>query len=385
MEVPVYEIDLKVKPCDRWNHIIDENRQLLLVMSSKINEEIRNTLGFFNAYIIFPIFFTIVIFTSWLLDPIFVQEMRGISKRSGISLRKIIMLNVGYDFLAKCTSSIVYDKKNNKIWHLRNMDWDSNLLRKMTIHVKFMHNGQVAYEAVTWLGFVGILTGATSRLVTYKFPSMNKKFCFCLFPTGEKCVCEIKGPATISLNFRKEDNLILRNITRYFTGKQPASFAIRRWLQDGDDSKLFDTIAPCYLIIGTSSKLYLYEMGKNIFEKIYNIKDNIYALRRKGFYEEKVGSEFGLNYLVQTNTDSDVTNVNIKWADGDPLLLNSVERKCVNIAALEEYKELDFEVCFEIMKAKPVKNELTVYTTIMCLDPETGNIEIQSLNYLDGA
>lgn len=372
MEISIYEIDLKNDPCERWNHIIDQNRHLLLLMSNKINEEIRNTLGFFNAYVIFPIFFTIVMLTSWLLDPIFVQEMRGISKRSGISLRKIIMLNVGYDFLAKCTSSVVYDKKNNKIWHLRNMDWDSNLLRKMTIHVKFMHDGQVAYEAVTWLGFVGILTGATSRLAIYNFHVMNKDFNY-----------KISGPATISLNFRKENNWILRNIVRYFIGKQPASFAIRRWLQDGDDNKLFDTIAPCYLIIGTSSKLYLYELGKSIFEQIYNIKDNIYVLKGKGCYKEIVGSEYCLNCLVQTNTDDDVFDIDLKWADGDPLLLNSVERKCVTLAALKEYTELDFEGCFKIMNVKPVKNELTVYTSIMCLDPEIGNIEIRSLNHLD--
>ena len=75
--------------------------------------------------------------------------MQGISKKSGMSLKKILQLNLGYDFLARCTSIVSYDKNHNRVWHLRNMDWDTDLLHDLTIRVKFYSGDVLLYECIT--------------------------------------------------------------------------------------------------------------------------------------------------------------------------------------------------------------------------------------------
>lgn len=62
---------------------------------------------------------------------VFKEEMRGIAEASDgvLSYGLILRLNVGYDFVAKCTSSGV--RVNGTNYHLRNMDWDMPVLKKV--------------------------------------------------------------------------------------------------------------------------------------------------------------------------------------------------------------------------------------------------------------
>jgi hypothetical protein len=378
----VYSVNLNINASERWKHIINDNAKKLLFANENIRKEIRKTLGFVAAYITFPIFFTLVSLTSWILDPELLKEMKGISKYSGISLRNVLMLNIGYDFLAKCTSSTVYDERNNKIWHLRNMDWDSDLLRDMTIHVRFIEDDAIKYECITWIGFVGIMTAARHLIPKNTCNNINitKNTC------SNNCICP-QGKCTISLNFRKEDNMILRNIFRYLVGYQPCSFAIRRWLQYGNNKELFSTLAPCYLTIGTNAYLYVYELGKNMRVRVQNIKDNkLIIFDNQGsielsWHNNNNNGNINLHYLVQTNTDYGVTKVTKEWTENDPLLENSVERLCVTESEIKKYNELNFTKCFSIMETEPVKNDLTVYTTIMRFDLDAEDITLENLCY----
>lgn len=364
----IYRIDLHTDPKHRWDHVVDEKIEALQKLDLQMKEEIRKTLGWFNAFIFFPIFFAIMSCFTFLLDREYLREMQGISKRSNISMNKLLQLNIGYDFLAKCTSIVCHDKKENKVWHLRNMDWDTQLLRELTVNVRFYDGDTLKYECITWVGFVGIMTACRHISPPNYTCLQNESYiakCKC------SCVCP-KDVATISLNFRKEDNSIVRNIFRFFLGYQPTSFAVRRWLENNNTHSLLSCISPCYLTIGTKTHLYIYECGKQFKKRSYDIKCDLYS------YEIDRVFDGNLNYLVQTNADLNIFVVNKKWAEGDPLLLDSVERKKVAIEELEKVDELDFQTCFNIMSTKPVQNKLTVYTSIMCIDCNTDTITLQS-------
>ena len=76
----------------------------------------------------------------------FDEEMRGLSEASGGALPYdvVLRMNIGYDFVAKCTSSGV--RVNGLLYHLRNMDWDMPILKKVTILTKFVKGGRLVHQ-----------------------------------------------------------------------------------------------------------------------------------------------------------------------------------------------------------------------------------------------
>lgn len=346
MQRAPYHINLETDPHNRWNHVIADNKDLLVEVEKQMGQEIKTKLGWF-CYVIFPIFFRLLSWSSsWLIDGELLAEMKGISNVSGIPLYKILQLNLGYDFLARCTSIVCYDLTN--VWHLRNMDWDTDILNKITIEVVFSKNG-MSYGAIGWLGFVGIMTGWR----------------------------DMPEPTTISLNFRKEGNSLFCNLLNYVRGNSPVSFAIRKYLETGDFDVLHNVVAPCYLTIGQSNKMRIMEIGKRYRLRCYDISNSSQKLCDNNIHDGN------LVFLVQTNNDYHITSVDKKWADGDLLLLSTVERKCHAIKLLNDVgnRALTFDDCFGIMQTAPIKNEFTVYTSVMQIDRNSNRINHESEIY----
>lgn len=65
-------------------------------------------------------------------------------------------MNIGYDFVAKCTSAGV--RVHGMLYHLRNMDWDMDILRRITVLLRFVKGGRLVHQGITWVGFVGTYT-----------------------------------------------------------------------------------------------------------------------------------------------------------------------------------------------------------------------------------
>ena len=133
----------------------------------------------------------------------FEEEMRGLAEASGGKLPYALVqrLNIGYDFVAKCTSSgncnceetmnaletiiCVYrclapvfslEKGmlnasphlpgvcvNGEMYHLRNMDWEMPVLKKVTILTQFFKSGRMVHQGITWVGFVGTYTQLSNK------------------------------------------------------------------------------------------------------------------------------------------------------------------------------------------------------------------------------
>jgi len=91
----------------------------------------------------------------------FADELRGIAKDSadvGITLGKLVLMNLLYDVTAGCTS-IVAQHTSGRMLHARNMDYPIPGLRNITIQIDFNRGNETIYRTTTFAGYIGALTG----------------------------------------------------------------------------------------------------------------------------------------------------------------------------------------------------------------------------------
>uniref|UniRef100_A0A8C0IQY1 N-acylethanolamine acid amidase n=1 Tax=Chelonoidis abingdonii TaxID=106734 RepID=A0A8C0IQY1_CHEAB len=99
----------------------------------------------------------------------------------GLTSVGVMMNRLGHcrDFLFLCfprfcTSIVAQDSKGN-VYHGRNLDYAfGDILRKITIDVQFMQNGQVAYKGTTFMGYVGLWTGQSPHKFTISGDERDK-------------------------------------------------------------------------------------------------------------------------------------------------------------------------------------------------------------------
>ena len=107
------------------------------------------------------------------------EELRGISKATGVALHLLVAFNVLLDLLLGCTSggcrvevdrksglSTADDDTSTSMLHFRTLDWGMDVLRQIVIEVDFVFSdgGPVVATSVTYFGYVGVLTGVRENL-----------------------------------------------------------------------------------------------------------------------------------------------------------------------------------------------------------------------------
>ena len=98
---------------------------------------------------------------------IYAQEIKSIAVDAGVSPGLLAVFNVAYELSAHCTS-IIARKNDGSIIHGRNMDYRflADHLRNMTMQVSFQKGNQTVYDAMMFVGYVGVLTAVKPQLVT---------------------------------------------------------------------------------------------------------------------------------------------------------------------------------------------------------------------------
>jgi hypothetical protein len=275
---------------------------------------------------------------AWLFSEsvFYIDELRGISKHTGIDLSQLILMQLCYEVCACCTS-IVIDKDINT-FHYRTMDWEMDELKDLTIEVSFLKDGKELYRASCWAGYVGVLTGVR------------------------------KGLASVSLNYRRSSNgTIMSNLNSMIAGNWPAGFLIRHALEVSTSTKQIfnylsnsDLISPCYIIIngpvpGTGRIL---------------VRD-----RNKLEQRIKIGEDS--NHIAQTNIDYNRIQDN-----RTPNILMSRERMiCVDKTLNSRAEEItDLMSLLDVFDTYPIINHETIYVTIM--DCATGEIQTRVVDYV---
>ena len=97
------------------------------------------------------------------------EELRGIHQVTGIKMYLLVAFNVLLDLLMGCTSGGVRVHEKNKVTrmlHFRTLDWGMEPLRRVIVHLDFVEKsgGEVIASTVTYVGYVGLLTGVRKAL-----------------------------------------------------------------------------------------------------------------------------------------------------------------------------------------------------------------------------
>lgn len=253
---------------------------------------------------------------SFLPQP-FTDEIRGMCDVLNISLADGLLINLFYECSAFCTSIVAQDSKGH-IYHGRNLDYAfGTFLRKLTVDVQFLKNGQIAFTGTTFIGYVGLWTGQSP----HKF--------------------------TISGDERAKGSWWENMIAALFQRHSPISWVIRTTLSESGNFeaavyKLAKTplIADVYYIVGGTSP-----------------QEGVVITRNRGGPVDiwPLDPLNGAWFRVETNYDH--------WKPvpkGD-------DRRTPAIKALNATGQanLSLETLFQVLSVFPVNNNYTIYTTVM--------------------
>lgn len=308
--VKTYTVDLD-KPADqRWSEIsIEYANRIKKVL--KYCESILGNLNYSASWI------------SWLFSNyvFYIDELRGISKDTGIEISQLILMQLCYEVCACCTS-IIIDKEDNT-YHYRTMDWAMEELKDITIQVRFVKNDKEIYQAVCWAGYVGILTGVR------------------------------KDIASVSLNYRRTvEPSIMDNLYSMIGGSWPAGFLIRHALETADSTEQIfaylsnsDLISPCYIIVNGAET----GTGKVI-------------VRERFSTNKKIKLSSNSQFIAQTNIDYDRLD-----DPKAPNILMSRERLSKVDELIQNHNDsiIDTKSIIKLFDTYPIINHETIYVCVM--------------------
>ncbi|XP_074180545.1 N-acylethanolamine-hydrolyzing acid amidase isoform X1 [Rhinolophus sinicus] len=247
----------------------------------------------------------------------FTDEIRGLCAVLNFSLADCVLVNLAYESTAFCTSIVAQDSAGH-IYHGRNLDYPfGDFLRKLTVDVQFLKNGQIAYTGTTFIGYVGLWTGQSPR-----------KF-------------------TISGDERDKGWWWENAIAAFFQRHSPISWLIRTTLGESENFeaavyKLAKTplIADVYYIVGGVSPW-----------------EGVVVTRNRGGPADiwPLDPLNGAWFRVETNYDH--------WKP----VPEKDDRRTPAIKALNATGQanLTLEALFQVLSVFPVYNNYTVYTTVM--------------------
>lgn len=146
-----YVVNLDLPEEQRWTQIVLDHQEVVkdvhIVLRKYFPEEL------------IPLVEAIAVDIDQYLHPPYAGEMRGIAKVLNASLGDIVFFNLLYDVTAYCTS-IVSQDSSGQIWHSRNLDYGfTDMLKNITVAVDFQKGGKTVYNVVTFVGYIGVLTG----------------------------------------------------------------------------------------------------------------------------------------------------------------------------------------------------------------------------------
>ena len=318
--IPRYNVNLDLAPEERWSQVAKDYK-----------DEINSLVAFFILSYS-PVYEMLSIMAGGLqqyLPEPYASEINGFAKYTKLTAGEVIFLNMLYEITAfdygvtgfgqQACTSIVATMDSGQIIHGRNLEYELDQLRKMTIIVDFQESGKTVYTGTTFAGLLGLLTA------------------------------QKPNNFTISLNERNHGDWRSNVIEATKIGTQGIiSFLIRDVVADPDSDfekaveMLSSTqiIAPCYIIVGGLSG----DEGAIITQN-----------RTMGIDVWRLNGSTGRWFLVETNYDH--------W-ELPPIYDNRRDSAIKGMNATGQ-AALNKDSLFKILSTPPVLNNRTVYTTIM--------------------
>mmetsp|Transcript_32027 Transcript_32027/g.80360 ORF Transcript_32027/g.80360 Transcript_32027/m.80360 type:complete len:403 (-) Transcript_32027:134-1342(-) len=347
--VPWGTVNLDDAPADRWTALVKPKAQQLKAMVNVLLELIPQfvepkLLAFVNKHM------------PALADELpapYGDEIKGIAQATGIPLGEIVTYNVFYELFTVCTS-IVAEGQDGTIYHARNLDFGlfmgynfttfqwklTTQLRPLLMNVDFQRNGTTVFKATQFLGYVGILTGMKPNAFTM---TINDRFAL----DGG-----FVGITEWILGNRKQN--WLAPLTRSVF-EDPAS-TYQSAVQAFSDAPL---IAPVYFIVGgmnhNEGAVVSRTREKTINTMTLNTTPG--TPRTSMVARTHAASDDDKWYVLETNYDN--------WKK--PFILD--DRRTPGMQCMNETgrANVSFETLFNVLSTRPVRNQLTTYSVLMCL------------------
>ncbi|RJE25411.1 hypothetical protein PHISCL_02234 [Aspergillus sclerotialis] len=167
---PVYKIDLSLPPADRYVKVAEEYCDVLKSITRLFDELVESVAPNIQVKWVKHL---ARLFLRRLYTDEETQEIKGISRVTGIEMYLLVSLNVLLDLLMGCTSGAALAKDNTygederRLLHFRTLDWGMDLLRKLLVRFEFVRSpnySTVLATNISYVGFVGVLTGVRKGL-----------------------------------------------------------------------------------------------------------------------------------------------------------------------------------------------------------------------------
>lgn len=181
--VPKAVINLDLAPSERWVALATEYKEPMANMVNEFVDHLSKFPG--NKWEKFLHYMEVN--QEMLLDRMpngYGDEIRGIQKATKIKMSSLLAFNLGYEIMGFCTSVTAQDASGH-MYHGRNLDFglflgsnfssgpnenfqwtNTDLLRQTTVLTDFTRDGKVLYSSVSYVGYIGLLTGVRKGGVT---------------------------------------------------------------------------------------------------------------------------------------------------------------------------------------------------------------------------
>lgn len=337
---PQFTVNLDLPPKQRWQHVIKDREDVLKDLArcfpNLLKQQFNDIVGNIRKTVLRPLCYMKP------MHQLYSQELAGMATLTsafGLTYGDLVLLNTALEYMSKCTSVVVSTVEGQI--HGRTLDWDIPLLRKMTIVVTFKSRGQPLFTGVTFVGCVGLLTGVRSTSA------------------------QRDGGFSISYNYRKpmkRDTSTLRHILKCYGNRTNISFTLR------------EILATCVNYEQALQRIRTQHFGTNGYIILSGVRIGqgmILAVGRHPYHEEQ-----STKVLVQTNHDRSMEEAGGKvdndWAEDDPVLLSTMERKSCLSQFLSNSNSIDRTRLEEAMLRPPVTNATTIF---MCtMKPSDGDL-----------
>jgi hypothetical protein len=315
IQITRHSVNLDEKDSERWVTLVKLYKaKCLKAVDSMINDLTNGALTKSVFYMLEKLV-SVYIATGNIM---YKDELKSIADILELPMEKVVLIQLCYEMFAACTSVVLCGKDENV--HFRTMDWPLDHLKDLTVILDFKKNNKIVFSAVSWVGYVGILTGM------------------------------IPNDYSLAINFRRSNNYIVGNLNRTLNLKWPIGYLCRYILEQKYDYKTAleylsksDLISPCYITLCP------------------NKGDAHIIIREPSSCVEIKKSD---KYLIQTNMDSLTDNTDILYSKKRYLLVEDTIKKD---------KSNDIASVINKFYKFPVLNHDTIYVTEMM--PNSGTIK----------
>ncbi|RGP68822.1 n-acylsphingosine amidohydrolase [Fusarium sporotrichioides] len=214
LNIPKFTVDLSRRPEDRYTHIIPHFQESInscnlrslywILLMDLAGSSIGKGLASVSRYILRRVH-----------SKEETAELAGLSKGMDMPMHILVAFNVLLDLLLGCTSGGVrafdspISKGRTRMLHFRTLDWGMEGLRHIIVELDFVRQagGPVVATTITYLGYVGVLTGVRRGLSI----SLNFRPCHASETIRQRLSFRW-NQAMVVLGYRKSISSALRDI-----------------------------------------------------------------------------------------------------------------------------------------------------------------------------